>query len=94
MVKKKKEGERDHAFCKNINTLYFTFFFAQLKKNSLPFNEKMAFLAVYKIGGQKTQCKLVPYQLLIKKGLTVASTLIFWEENLLYTNSDDAFLSH
>lgn len=54
----------------------------------------MAFLAVHKIGGQKTQRKLVPYQLLIKKGLTVASTLIFWEENLLYTNSDDAFLSH
>lgn len=93
MVKKKKEGERDHAFCKNINTLYFTFF-AQLKKIPCPSTKKMAFLAVYKIGGQKTQCKLVPYQLLIKKGLTVASTLIFWEENLLYTNSDDAFLSH
>lgn len=66
LLKKKKEGERDHAFCKNINTYYFTFF-AQLKKIPCPSTKKMALLAVYKIGGQKTQCKLVPYQLIIKK---------------------------
>lgn len=35
-----------------------------------------------------------PHQLVIKKGffLKFTSNLVFWEENLLYTNSDDVVL--
>lgn len=93
LLKKKKEGERDHAFCKNINTYYFTFF-AQLKKIPCPSTKKWLFQQYIKLVGKRPNANLFHINLLLKKGffLTVASTLVFWEENLLYTNSDDAFL--
>lgn len=48
--------------------------FCPVEKN-IPFNKNMALPAAHKIGGRKTQCKIFPHQLFIKKDSFPSSQL-------------------